>query len=309
MSRPTPERFAAIDIGTNTILLTVAEWRPDGLLVPLHEEAHITRIGEGLAQRSSFSPAAMTRTLDVLRAYAATAKAFHVAQIATVGTAAFRQATNRRAFCDAVRKACGLEIQTISGEEEARLSFHAAAHDFGEEIVVLDIGGGSTECIWTAAESIEGHSFPLGSVTLQETYGQSDPISPEAFAAMQREIRGAIGMIQSAMQRHPPQLVALAGTATTLAAMHLELQTYAHDQVHGTLLSLETMATLVDRLRRATIAERKAMPGLESARADVILSGALLLLETMQMLHYDRVTISDRGVRWGLLYEAAATLA
>lgn len=302
MSRPA--RVAAIDIGTNSVLLTVAESTADGLITTLCEEAHITRIGEGLGTAQQFCEPAMQRTESVLVRYAARCREFHADRVYVVGTAAFRRATNSADFVQRIETACGLKIQIISGEKEAHLSFHAAAHDFGDDLFVLDIGGGSTEFMWTAGDAVHAHSFPMGSVTLHEELCHSDPIIDADYAALQQQIRASLTVIAPMVRAHPATLVALAGTATTLAAMHLQLREYAHDQVHGTVLTAAQIGQLCTTLRAATLAERTAMVGLEPQRADVILSGAVVLAETMQQFGYTTVTISDRGVRWGLLYEA-----
>ena len=299
-----PTRVAAIDVGTNTVLLTIAECSPQGIITPLLEAAQITRIGEGLGTRASFVEPAMARTLAVLQAYAERCREMHVERISCVGTAAFRRADNSAAFVQRVAAECGFTIQIISGQHEAQLSFHAAAHDFGEKIFVLDIGGGSTGFMWMANDRVQVHSFPMGSVTLQEEFCHSDPINAADYAALQQHIDSLFTVIEPLVRQRPPQLVALAGTATTLAAMHLALRTYSHDQVHGTQLSIDAVDALLQRLSVASVAERQQMIGLEPARADVILSGTMLLHITMQRCGYDRVTISDRGVRWGLLYEA-----
>lgn len=292
-------RIATIDIGTNSVLLTIAEKQADGSLSALVEEAHITRIGEGLATGDTFTAAAMERTATLLERYAGRCRELSVDRIRAVGTAAFRRVTNAQAFIDDVQARCGLAIEVISGEREATLSYQAVAPEFGEDILVLDIGGGSTELIWS------GHalSLPLGSVVLHEQFCHSDPISDADFEQTRKAICSKLDSAGLPKAPAPARLVALAGTATTLAAMHLRLATYSHDQVHGTKLREADLLALLNTLRRATLAERKQMPGLEPARADVVLCGAILLHETMRRFGYDRVTVSDRGVRWGLLYE------
>lgn len=302
MNRPT--RVAAIDIGTNSVLLTVAECAADGRITTLCEEAHITRIGEGLGTAEQFCEPAMQRTSCVLMRYAARCREFHADRVYVVGTAAFRRAKNSAEFVQRVETAGGLKIQIISGEKEAQLSFHAAAHDFGDDLFVLDIGGGSTEFMWTAGDAVHAHSFPMGSVTLHEELCHSDPINAAEYTALESRIRSSLVVIAPMIRQRPTTLVALAGTATTLAAMQLQLREYSHDQVHGTVLTAAQIGQLCATLRAATLAERKAMTGLEPQRADVILSGAVLLAETMQQFGYTAVTISDRGVRWGLLYDA-----
>lgn len=306
--------IAAIDVGTNSVLLLIARPQPEGGIEVLTDEAHITRIGEGIGADNLFQPAAMDRTLAILAQYATQCREAGVERIIAVGTAAFRRVTNGQQFSDRVRRTCGIALDVISGTREATLSHHAAARDFGDDLLVCDVGGGSTEYIWCASRKSEitAISLPLGSVALQEKYCHSDPISPADYemtrAAIVSELHSHLGEQHGGgagltAGRLPGTLIALAGSATTLAAMHLQLREYNHWQVHGTILTAIDIEALVATLRARTLAERKQLPGLEPGRADVILPGAMILLETMQMLRYDRVTISDRGVRWGLVYE------
>lgn len=308
--------LAAIDIGTNSVLLTIAARQDDGSLKTLAEKSQITRIGQGLGTRQTLLPEAMERNVRALAHYAGLCRDFEAEKILVVGTAALRKATNVGTFIAQVADECGLDIDVISGEREAALAFRAAAHDFGEACLALDIGGGSTEFIWraTAQQHITSCSLPIGSVVLDEQYCHSDPVSEDDFARLRDVVHTTIatahaprtgsGLVQVPIK--PTPLVALAGTATTLAAMHLELEQYSHDEVHGMVLDTQDVSRLQNRLLPLSVADRKRVRGLEPDRADVILAGTVILSEAMHILGYQQVTISDRGVRWGLLYEAFA---
>ena len=305
------QRIGVIDIGTNSVLLTIAEKR-DASWQALTEEAHITRIGEGLGRNPAFLPEAMARTSEVLKRYQQSCTEASVDQIIAVGTAAFRRAHNAKDFVAQIETELGLTIEIISGEREAELSFLAAAKDFGEDLLVVDIGGGSTEYIWKQGETVKGISLPLGSVVMHERHVHSDPISVSDYVMLEAQILTELTQVYGSQWGGggaalagdvPEQLVALAGTATTLAAMKLDLETYSHAEVHGTKLRDKELLDLLKRLRDATVEERKQARGLEPARADVILEGTLILQQTMDLFGYDEVTISDRGVRWGLIYE------
>lgn len=319
-----PLRLATIDIGTNSVLLTVVERTADGSFNTLEEQAHITRIGEGLGTNPGFVAPAMERTTQRLDTYVQRCRELEVDQIIAVGTAAFRRASNAKDYVAQVKQDIGLEIEIISGAREAELSYRAATKDFGDDLLVVDIGGGSTEFIWqkeaviarsdsdAANSRLNALSLPLGSVVLHERLVDSDPISDTDFVALQTFILSELLNIQGSrwgggagilQQDVPNKLVALAGSATTLAAMQLQLATYSHAEVHGTVLSEAQLAAQVDQLRGLSVEQRKQVPGIEPARADVILEGAMLLHETMKLFGYDQVTISDRGVRWGLIYE------
>lgn len=308
---------AAIDIGTNSVLLTIAEAGLNSGVKARLELANITRLGEGVADSGLFNREAMKRTLAVLTEYARVCKEYSVTDILVVGTAAMRRARNSGEFIKRVQDECGLTIEVISGEREAELSFLAASTDFGSNIIVVDIGGGSTEFISGATVSI-----PIGSVLLHEKIVKTDPISDKEFSDIVYEVQEKLKKI-SPPPDLPPQggrenlnapilrqaqdersiLVATAGTATTLAAMKLGLKEYSHSKVHGEALTIADIEKIIDDLKGLTIEDRKKLPGLEPKRADVILPGALILETVMKKLGYDKVTVSDRGVRWGLIYE------
>lgn len=308
--------MGSIDIGTNSVLLTIAESDAKGALETVLEDARITRIGEGLGKAQLFLPRAMERTTKVLGEYVKLCQEHQVDKVIAVGTAAFRRALNAKEFVSSVAEQLDLTIEIISGEREAELSYAAAERDFGDDVLVVDIGGGSTEFIWNdrsgSETKIAAISLPIGSVVLHEQLVSSDPINDDEFYQIQTYIMTELLTLQGSRWgggggalkgNAPTRLVALAGTATTLAAMELQLETYSHAQVHQHVLKEDTIANMVKQLRAATVADRKQVAGIEPARADVILEGAILLHETMKMFSYDEVSISDRGVRWGLIYE------
>ncbi|MDO8494480.1 MAG: Ppx/GppA phosphatase family protein [Deltaproteobacteria bacterium] len=306
--------IAAIDIGTHSVLLTIAEKKSDGTIVALVEEATLTRIGEGIGSSNQFLPSGMERTLACLKKYKAICDQHSVQKIIAVGTAAFRKAQNAGDFVKQVQKECGIKIEIISGEREAALTYGAATHDFGDNILVLDIGGGSTEMI-TSESAV---SVPIGSVYLTEKYVHTDPISAEDFGTLSTTIdenlhgwhgnpvRGlplGDGQGWSDRTRENFRLfVATAGTPTTLAAIDRKMKVYKHNEIHGSKLSLKTVQNIIADLKSKTVEERKKIPGLEPGRADVILAGALLLEKVAQHFGFQEITVSDRGVRWGLLY-------
>jgi exopolyphosphatase/guanosine-5'-triphosphate,3'-diphosphate pyrophosphatase len=296
------KKVAAIDIGTNSVLLTIAEI--DGEKAePIYESAIITRIGEGLTTTGTFGSDAINRTLVALQDYSNICQKKSVDKIFIVGTEAMRRASNANAFIREVKKRFGLEIKIISGEREAELSFKAAEKDFGPDLLVVDIGGGSTELISKQSSGeLRCTSFQIGSVSTQEKYCKSDPINNSDLEGMINYIRAGFtnsSDIGSGITR----LVATAGTATTLAAMKLRLVEYSHSQVHGWALTRNDVQGIIDELKIRTIEERKQLPGLEPKRADVILPGGLILLTIMDKYGFKETTVSDRGVRWGIIYE------
>jgi exopolyphosphatase/guanosine-5'-triphosphate,3'-diphosphate pyrophosphatase len=297
-------RLAAIDIGTNTTLLLLAQATSALDITVLAERAEITRLGRGIGGDGRLGADGIERTLAVLEKYAALARA-HGAPIVAVGTEALRRAPNAADFLTPAARLIG-QVEVIDGEREAALSYGAAASSFpaaaAGTMVVLDIGGGSTEIIRSEAGVIRfRRSLPLGSVRLTEQHVRHDPATDDEVAAIQAEVRHALDGVP--LVGGPPVVVGTAGTVTTLAAMDQRLASYDPALVHGYPLTMAALEDLVRSLRGATQTERERMPGLDPRRADVILAGACVLLEIARRAAVTEVVTSDRGLRWGLLYE------
>jgi exopolyphosphatase/guanosine-5'-triphosphate,3'-diphosphate pyrophosphatase len=311
-------RLAAIDVGTNTVLLLVAEQREDGI-APLVERAEITRLGRGVDATGRLDPDAIAETARVLGRFAAEARALGVVQIACVATSAARDAANGAEFFRAVEAAAGLTPEIISGEEEARLVWRSAWRDFGglsgpppfppaPPLAVLDVGGGSTELSFGDGPAPRGRrSLQVGAVRLTERQRlDAGPVPPEALAALRHAARQALaplGAMDGLGGLPGARLVGVAGTVTTLAAVIQALPAYDAERVHGSTLDLDQIEVLVERLAALSVAERAALPGMEPKRADVIVAGAVVVAEATRLLGFDRLTVSDRGVRWGLVYD------
>ena len=314
-------RFAAIDIGTNTVLLLVAEERalpprpasgaaPQGEpeWVPVVERAEITRLGRGVDRSGRLDPAAIRDTVEVLARFAGEARALGARSIACVATSAARDAANGAAFFDAAREAAGLVPEVISGDEEARLVWASAWRDFGDagSLAVLDVGGGSTEvCLGAGPLPRARRSLQIGAVRLTERVAPLDPPGVIALAALRDAAAEALepAAALAGAGARPARLVGVAGTVTTLAAVERALPLYDANVVHGAELSLAAAEALYTRLGALTTAERARLRGMEPKRADVIVAGCAIVLEAMRLLGFDRLTVSDRGVRWGLLYD------
>ncbi len=293
--------FATIDIGTNTTLLLIAKMSTDGSVIVVEDIAKLPRLGEDLAKQNILTAAAQHRTIAVLQEFKEICDQHNVTNIAAVGTAALRRAENSSEFIKAVATKTGIEIEIISAEKEAQLSFAAAKKDFGKEILVLDIGGGSTELIKPDDRCDNSWvSLPFGTVTLTEKFLASDPVTADELQALCAYIDKQIESISPA--KHAT-LVATAGTPTTLAAMELKLAQYDHTLVHGFHLQKTSIETMIAQLESLNIKERQKLAGLHPKRADVILAGANILLKIIKHLELKEVVVSDRGVRWGLLYE------
>ncbi len=305
-------RVAAIDVGTNTVLLLVAEARPGGA-VALAERAEITRLGRGVDATGRLDPAALAATVEVLAAYAAEARALGVSAIDCVATSAARDAANGADFFAATRAAAGLEPRIISGEEEARLVYASAWRDFGAaagggpthgRLAVLDVGGGSTEFTFGHGPTPEGRrSLQVGAVRLTERHVHEDPPGAATLATLRQAARTALAPLASMGGGGVGQLVGVAGTVTTLSAVEQALPRYDAERVHGASLSRATLERVLARLAALPLAERARLPGMEPKRADVIVAGAVVVAEAMALTGFEALTVSDRGVRWGLVHE------
>jgi exopolyphosphatase/guanosine-5'-triphosphate,3'-diphosphate pyrophosphatase len=301
-------RVATIDIGTNTVLLLVAEAGADCVLRAVEERATITRLGEGVDQTGALLPAAVARTNACLSAYAEAIRAQNVDRIGVVGTSAMRDAQGSDAVRLHVSRELGVEARVISGEEEARLTFAGAVSGLGlapGPIAVFDIGGGSTEVVFgeIGADGVVGNislarSFQVGSVRLTERHAKSDPPSNEELDAIRLDAEGIFAELAPAPLG--TQVVGIAGTMTTLAAVSLAMESYDGARVHGHVLLRREIDVVVRDLASKPLSERRRVAGLEPKRADVIVAGGFIALSLVERLAAERVRISDRGVRWGL---------
>lgn len=306
-------RFAAIDLGTNTILLLVAELKEDGSFRVITDRAEIARLGEGVDKTGAISPAGEERSFATLKDYLRACKELGVDEIIAAGTSALRDARNGRAFIDRLKRELGLELRVLSGEDEARYSYLAVDRGLrltAEDVLVVDVGGGSTEFIWAKAGALHrSASLNLGSVRLTERFFHSDPPLAEDCARMAETIDPELCALLHQRGRTGPfdVMVGIAGTFTTLAAVMKGLKNYSHSEVHGSLLALAEVERQVRLYQTKTIAERKQIAGLEPKRADVILAGALLIQRIMKLVNAEQVIVSDQGIRYGLLYERIAS--
>jgi exopolyphosphatase/guanosine-5'-triphosphate,3'-diphosphate pyrophosphatase len=305
-------RVGAIDIGTNTVLLLIAD-AMGGSLVAVEEHATITRLGEGVDRTRALLPEAIARTNACLAKYGQIARAAKVERLDVVGTSAMRDARGGDAVRAHVREVFGVEARVISGDEEAKLTFAGALSGMAIDSraqVVFDIGGGSTEVV---AGSVDdhgrpiaisfAHSFDVGSVRLTERHVKSDPPSPADLDALTNDARKAFAPLRSNASLNPTaarEPIGIAGTLTTLAAVSLRLNPYDGARVHGHRMTTSELRSVVSDLARLPLAMRRELPGLEPKRADVIVAGGIIAIEFLDAIGAEAVRISDRGVRWGL---------
>jgi exopolyphosphatase / guanosine-5'-triphosphate,3'-diphosphate pyrophosphatase len=305
-------RVAAIDIGTNSVLLTIAEVSDDGALSPLVERATITRLGEGVDRTRALAEGAIERTLACLGEYAQAIREAGASRIDVVGTSAMRDAAGGDALIARADTLLGVKPRVISGEEEARLTFGGGLSGLdlagAKRVIVFDIGGGSTEVIVGERSPVRidhAVSLDIGSVRLTERHVRSDPPTKEELQQVDEDIERALDGAR--FDAAADAVVGVAGTVTTLGAIARKVDPYDGAVVHGLRLTTSEIEATVALLDRTPIAERVKLPGLSPKRADVIVAGAHICRAVLARSGATQLVVSDRGVRWGLLAELAAS--
>jgi exopolyphosphatase / guanosine-5'-triphosphate,3'-diphosphate pyrophosphatase len=298
-------RLAAFDIGTNTVLMLVAEPQADGSVRRVLDLQRITRLGQGVDHNHCLDPQAALRTLDTIAEFTERARAAGAEKILAAGTATLRDAADGESFIHRVRERTGVELEIVSGEAEAWLSYLAVTHglrlDTSKRILIVDIGGGSTEFIRAEpGAKLQMVSVQIGSVRLTERLIHNDPPTAREAADLRIAIDEALKSLDWAPK--PEVMVGIAGTVTTACAVALELDSYDPDRVHGYRLSRKEVERVLGLLGSAPLAERRKLKGLEPARADVIFAGTAILERVMSECEADYVIVSDQGVRWGLIW-------
>ena len=295
-------RHAVIDIGTNSLKIQVAE-REGGQLTVLLDQIEVTGLGRGLEETGLLAEEAMARSVRAATELTARARELGADEILAVGTMALRRAGNAADFIERVRRECGLAIEVISGDEEARLAHLAVLSGLptiAGRLCIFDTGGGSTEFIFSEDDRVlRRFSVELGSRLSTDALLRSDPVTPSELAALAR--RRSDGLVEL----DPPvdELVGIGGTVTTLAAVMLKLEDYDADRVHGCRLGRGEVERQIELYRGLPVAERRRIVGLLPARADVILAGAAIVRAVMAGLGAQALTVSDRGLRYGLLQD------
>lgn len=299
-------RHAVIDIGTNTLLLLIVEPGKGGALRPVVDLCRFGRLGKGLDASGKLADDAIAKSLDICREYRRVMDEHGVAAPAIVGTQALREASNAAAFREPAEKILGAPIEIIGGAREAELAFTAVARTFpelaGTRYVVVDVGGGSTELIATmdGKTVASAVSVPIGAVRLTERYLPSDPPKADELARLRLDVDTRLSKLE--LPRGVP-LVGTAGTATTLAAVHLALATYDPDRVTGLRLAPAEVDALLDRLATSSLAHRRTITGMPAERADVIVAGVAIYASAIARVAAPVMITCDRGIRWGVAHE------
>jgi exopolyphosphatase / guanosine-5'-triphosphate,3'-diphosphate pyrophosphatase len=299
-------RVAAIDCGTNSIRLLVAD-TVDGRLVDVTREMRIVRLGEGVDRTGSLAPQALERTRAALADYAATIRANGVERVRMVATSATRDAANRDVFVSMVREVLGRDPEVISGREEAALSFAGAVaslRDLRGPVMVADIGGGSTELVVgspNGAGGLRSRSMDVGCVRMTERHLRSDPPTPDQIEAAVADVRQAIDQVRGDVPLYDVgAFVGVAGTVTTVAAIALGLDHYDAAAIHGRVMSATEVHDVTARLLAMTHDERAALPVMHPGRVDVIGAGALILRTLVEATGVTEVIASEHDILDGI---------
>ena len=302
-------RVASIDVGTNTVRLLILEKEPDGDLREIAQERAITRLGEGMDTEKRLLDHRMDGTISVLAEFRKKCQKFEPLTIRAVATSAVREAGNQREFVSRAREEAGIEIEVIPWEKEAGLMIAGVLWKLpGAEkrILAFDIGGGSTEFMLVRdREIVSAAGTFLGTVRLTEKFISHHPIEENEYDTLAAYLCRELKSIKEKLSDFPPEtLVGTAGTVTTLAAIDGDVYPYDPEKIHGRTLTRARVEEILENLKRKSLDERLAMKTMEKGREDLIIVGGALTLEIMRTFGCDLLTISEYGLREGIILDA-----
>ncbi|HAR96178.1 MAG TPA: hypothetical protein DCR97_09480 [Deltaproteobacteria bacterium] len=293
-------RYATIDIGTNAVLLLVVDL--DDHIREITDMSTITRLGEGLIKTGRLLPAAMSRTLSALRAYAEIAEKNRVDQVICYGTSALREAVNSNEFIEEVERELGWRVRPITTYEEAYYTYLSVRADPAMAApgwLIVDIGGGSTEVIQGSSEQfLEFCSLPVGTVKLTDLFVKHDPPQEQEIEDVKHHIRSALDF------SCPPgqSVVGMAGTMTTFGAL-IKGIAFDKEAIHGMAIPLSAFDAWIGRMKNMAITERRQLPGMELGREDLVYQGLILMREIMGHCGSSNLIVNTHGARYGILYD------
>lgn len=302
-----PIRFAAIDVGTNSIREIIVEADADGGLRLIDDEKVAARLGEGLLENGGLAPAAMDRAIEGIRRLREIADAYRVHHLEVVATAAVRCAPNREEFIERAERETGLRIRVISSEEEARLAFRSLAHNFelgNGRVLGLDVGGGSADLVAANGRLIESvHSIPTGALLLSQSLDCAGAQTRKGLKKIRKSIRKIVRKSLPARLGADATLYASGGTVATLATIAQARRGESYASFHGCVVSRSEVKSILRDLACLGPKERRGVPGLSSDRVDIIVSGLALVLEILKRAGVDRLCVSEKGIREGLVLD------
>ena len=298
-------RYAVIDIGTNSVKFNISERRDDGTWLTIVDRAEITRLGEGLEKTGDIGSDAMERTVSAICAMVEEARKTDVAKIAAVGTMGMRTAHNSQQFIDAVGQRCGVKIEVISGDEEGRLAYIAVKSGLGlaeGSLAIFDTGGGSSQFTFGHGAVVqERFSVNVGAVRYTEKYGLPGVVSSDQLQSALSAIAADLARLDG--RASPDALVGMGGAITNIAAVKHSLAKYDPNVIQGSVIDRAEVVRQIELYRSKSLDDRRTIIGLQPKRADVILAGVCIVKTVMDKLQKDTLSVSDRGLRHGLLID------
>ena len=301
-------RVAAVDIGTNSTRLLVADV-DDGRLADIERHTRITRLGEGVDERHRLLPVPIARVRNVLSDFRRRAEELGAERTLAIATSAIRDADNGEAFLGEIEWSYGFTTRLLSGHDEALLMFRGVTSQRAVEpgTVIVDVGGGSTELVAGGPEGVHWHdSLDIGSVRLTERFLHTDPPAQDELEACARAVQALLAeRVPDEVRERTTAAIGVAGTITSLAGLALGLDEYDRDQVHGSRLSADALEEQLDRLASVPLAERRTLRPLDPERAPVIVAGAVIVREALEFFGLDTLEISERDILDGAALAAA----
>jgi exopolyphosphatase/guanosine-5'-triphosphate,3'-diphosphate pyrophosphatase len=299
------ERIGVIDLGSNTTRLIVMGFTPHHSFKLLDEVRETVRLAEGVGEDGRLNPAPIERGVETMKLFHSFCRSTGVQRIVPVATSAVREATNQAEFLAHVEVTSGLKLRVLSAEEEAYYGYLGAANALClRDAFLIDIGGGSTEVTMIRGRGfVRSFSRPIGALRLSERYMRSDPISNKDFKALESVAADSFAGLDWLQGTAGTSLAGIGGTIRTLAEIDQKSRHYSIDLVHGYSFSRESLEEIIERLRGMSLRQREEMPGLGRDRADIILSGAVILNQLMRQGHFAEIVVSGHGLREGLFFE------
>jgi len=296
-------RIASIDIGTNTALLLIADIDDHGKIRPLEHQQRFPRIGKEVDKNLLISPSAFKSVEEILQNYRNRADHFNVDKTIVCATSAIRDSTNKDDFIAHIKNTTGLDVEIITGDEEALLSYKGAISGLAlppSNMIVLDIGGGSTEISYQANTKFIFHSFQLGAVRLTERFIRHNPPALDELSDMRKVIIKDFHKLDK-YDLTNYSLIGVAGTVTTLACLDQDLMEFDVQKVSGYRLSLDRVKHWLNILTNKKSSEIRLLSNTTEGREDIIIAGILILYEFMRQLEFKEIIVSERGLRYGMV--------
>ena len=297
-------KIGTIDIGTNSMRLLIADYI-DGNLVNRKKYVNTTRIGQGVDEQGYISEDAIERNIDALVEFSRICKEEGCQNIYCMGTSALRDSKNKDVFIKLGKEKADINVDIISGEKESHLGFMGVLEglDKIEDILVVDIGGGSTEFIIGNEDGIRfSKSENVGALRMTEKFLSQDPINENEFKEMSNfiynEIKGTLECIKNDKVK---KIVGIGGTITSLSAINQELEVYSMEKIHNSKISLNEIELILQNLKKMTLSDKKSLKGLQPKRADIITAGVEILYTIMKNLEIDEITVSEYDNLEGLM--------